>query len=86
MEDIQEGIKELDRAFDFVVIIINKRINSCEDCPFAFYDSYYDKHQDSGWICRIANRRIIDDSKVEEKKKKNKYWRVPIPSWCPFRK
>jgi len=41
---------------------------------FCEYDGYYDRAVDSGYICKLSERRIIDES--------DKKGDIPIPDWC----
>jgi hypothetical protein len=67
-------------------------IQSCSDCPYCIYDSYYDGPRNSGYECKKANeRRIIADWNLSNENNKNRltkskdYKGIPIPDWCPFR-
>ena len=54
--------------------------NSCSNCPYCRYSSYYSMNEDSGYDCKhpiSPNTRIIDD-------KDSKGELVIIPKWCPL--
>lgn len=55
-------------------------IESCSECPYCHYDSYYSCSTDSGYDCEhpdTPQTRIVDDYKVKEFD-----WKVP--KWCPL--
>ena len=60
--------------------IINLVIEDCLECPYRLYDVYCDKVIDSGYYCRLARRRIIDDHDFYEYKEV----KIEIPDWCPL--
>lgn len=53
-------------------------ITSCFECPYIEYDPYYDCSRDSGFDCRLAGRRIINERKLKARRF------IEIPDWCPL--
>ena len=83
------------------VKVIPERIvtDSCHNCPYSRYDSYYSMSTDSGYDCEHEDGgRIADDSQIEiYRRKKEEAERLPlfpeevtdpnpmsIPDWCPL--
>ena len=54
--------------------VLKTTVESCDDCIFCEYDGYYDRAVDSGYICKLSEKRIIDES--------DKKGDIPIPDWC----
>lgn len=44
--------------------IVKKIVNTCSDCPYYSYNSYYERSYDSGYDCDLAYKRIIDDGDI----------------------
>jgi hypothetical protein len=70
--------------------ILHLIIKSCQECPYRVYnrsfDMDYDPYHIYGHNCdhREApdNDRIVDDSDLTQKKKRDGW--PPIPEWCPL--
>lgn len=46
--------------------IIKQLINTCEDCPYFQYNSYYGMSYDSGYDCGKTCERIINDGELKQ--------------------
>ena len=55
---------------------VDKQISSCNECIHCEYDPYYDGRTDSGFDCRLSNRRIVNDYEYFSGDS------IPIPEWC----
>ncbi len=66
------------------------QINSCDDCPFLQYDSDYGRSYDSGYDCKKAGKRIIDDWEYNNRNNPkamivlDEDAVIPIPEFCPL--
>ena len=74
--------------------------DSCHNCPYMEYDSFYSMSTDSGYYCTHEDGKgqIASDSQIDQYKKKQKEAeRLPlfpekvedpnpmsIPDWCPL--
>lgn len=47
------------------VIKIYEEVDSCRDCMYCKYDSYYDRSRDSGYDCTQTYKRLVDDYEIK---------------------
>ena len=64
-------------------LVIQEEIDTCSDCLYCAYNSFYSCETDSGYDCKLAGKRIIDDYDFNKLLEKNIY-DIPIPDWCPL--
>ncbi|MCK9445624.1 hypothetical protein M0Q50_01885 [bacterium] len=49
-------------------------IESCNECPYCEYDSYYSLSSDSGYDCSQLHERIVNDWQISSYSEKLKIW------------
>lgn len=60
-------------------LVIDEKINSCEECPYHQYDADYGRSYDSGYDCchfDIGRKRIADDKDIREYRLDMQYYNL----------